>query len=95
MAEPREHTGEVDGDGQFFDWPQEKTLLDALLDADIPAPYSCMEGHCGTCQCTLEGGPSHMLHNEVLSEQEVVEHLQTLACQTIRDGDGPYYAWYY
>lgn len=61
-----------------------------MLEKDIPVPYSCMEGHCGTCQCTLTGGPSRMLNNEVLSCYEIVHEDQTLACQTIRDGEGPY-----
>lgn len=88
------HTGEVDGVAEHFAWPRESTLLDALLDANIPAYYSCMEGHCGTCQCTLTGGPSHMLNNEVLDRYEIEHEDQTLACQTIRDSEGPYYAEY-
>lgn len=88
------HTGEADGVAAQFVWPGESTLLDALLEAGIPAYYSCMEGHCGTCQCTLTGGPSHMLNNEVLSRYEIEQEDQTLACQTIRDGEGPYYAEY-
>lgn len=88
------HTGEVDGVAEQFVWPAESTLLDALLEAGIPAYYSCMEGHCGTCQCTLTGGPSHMLNNEVLSRYEIEQEDQTLACQTIRDAEGPYYAEY-
>lgn len=86
------HTGEVDGVAEAFSWPAQRTLLDALLEAGIPARSSCMEGHCGTCQCTLTGGPSHMLNNEVLSAYEVKHEDQTLACQTIRDGTGPYTA---
>lgn len=88
------HTGEVDGVAEQFAWPAESTLLNALLEAGIPAHYSCMAGHCGTCQCTLTGGPSHMLNNEVLSRYEIEQEDQTLACQTIRDGEGPYYAEY-
>lgn len=85
-----EHTAEVDGTEYSFVWPLDQTLLDALLAQDIPAYYSCMEGHCGSCQCTLTGGPSHMLNNEVLSKYEIEHEDQTLACQTIRDGEGPY-----
>lgn len=85
-----DHTADIDGTGYTFDWPQGQTLLDALLAEAIPAHYSCMEGHCGTCQYTLTGGPSHMLNNEVLSAYEIRSEDQTLACQTIRDGEGPY-----
>lgn len=85
------HTHKIDGETYAFSWSPTQTLLDALLQADLPARYSCMEGHCGTCQCTLTGGPSHMLNNEVLSNYEIVSENQVLACQTIRDADGPYH----
>ena len=40
--------------------PEGKTILDALLDAGIDAPYSCTEGVCGTCEIrVLEGTPDH------------------------------------
>jgi len=84
------HTADIDGTEYTFPWPSHMTLLDAMLAEAIPAWYSCMEGHCGTCQCTLTGGASHMLNNEVLSRYEIEQEEQTLACQTIRDDDGPY-----
>lgn len=80
----------IDGASYAFSWPVELTLLDALLEQDIPARYSCMEGHCGTCRCTLEGGPSHLLNNEVLDNYEIRVERQVLACQCIRDAEGPY-----
>ena len=85
------HTAIVDGVEHRFSWPTGQLLLDALLEADVPAPFSCMQGECGACQCTLTGGPSHMLVNHVLSDYDISDD-QTLACQTIRDGDGPYTA---
>jgi vanillate O-demethylase ferredoxin subunit len=37
-----------------------KTILDALLDAGIPASYACAEGVCGTCETrVIEGIPDH------------------------------------
>ena len=86
------HVGEVDGLAEPFAWPADSTLLDALLQAGIPARHSCTDGQCGTCQCTLTGGPFHMLHNEVLGSYEIEQEDQTLACQTLRDGEGPYRA---
>lgn len=88
------HIAEVDGAEFPFEWPAGMTLLDAMLAAGIPAYYSCMEGHCGTSQLTLTGGPSHMLANQVLGRFEVEREDQRLACQTIRDGEGPYRAVY-
>ncbi|QGU08102.1 3-ketosteroid-9-alpha-hydroxylase reductase subunit [Corynebacterium occultum] len=88
------HIAVVDGVEYEFEWPADMTLLDAMLAVDIPAHYSCMEGHCGTSQLTLSGGPSHMLANEVLGKFEVAQESQVLACQAIRDGEGPYRAVY-
>ena len=46
-----------------------KTVLDAVLDAGIDVPYSCMEGICGSCQVdVLEGEPDH--HDSVLSDEQ-------------------------
>lgn len=40
--------------------PPGKTILDALRDSGIDAPYSCTEGVCGTCETrVLEGIPDH------------------------------------
>ncbi len=40
--------------------PAGKSILDAVLDAGVQVPYSCMEGVCGTCETTvLEGLPEH------------------------------------
>jgi vanillate O-demethylase ferredoxin subunit len=36
------------------------TILDALLEAGVDAPYSCMEGVCATCETRVLGGiPDH------------------------------------
>ncbi len=86
-----QHVATVDGQDYHFRWPQGMTLLDALLEADVPAYYSCMEGHCGTSQCTLTGGRSHMLNNEVLGKYEIEQENQVLACQAVRDDEGPYH----
>lgn len=46
-----------------------KTILDAVLDAGVSAPYSCMEGTCATCETrVIEGVPDH--RDLVLSKQE-------------------------
>ena len=46
-----------------------KTILDAVLDAGVSAPYSCMEGTCATCETrVIEGIPDH--RDLVLSKQE-------------------------
>lgn len=94
MTHPKPHIAQKDGTEYEFEWPADKTLLDALLEANIPANYSCQQGQCGACQCSLEGGPSHMQQNHVLSDYDIRDG-EVLACQTIRDGDGPYYVTYW
>ncbi|OFZ98306.1 MAG: ferredoxin [Betaproteobacteria bacterium RIFCSPLOWO2_02_FULL_62_17] len=49
--------------------PEGKTILDALLDAGENAPYSCMEGVCGTCETkVISGTPDH--RDMILTESE-------------------------
>lgn len=49
--------------------PEGKSILDALLEAGVDAPYSCHEGVCGTCETrVLEGVPDH--RDLVLSKSE-------------------------
>lgn len=88
------HTVSIDGGEQEFDWPEDKVLLEALLDAGIDAPHSCTMGQCGACETHLSGGPSHMKNNEVLSSYDIADG-ETLACQTVRDGEGPYEVEYW
>lgn len=47
---------ELDGDSHVVEWPEHSTLVDAMLDAGIDAPYSCLEGVCATCECKLVKG---------------------------------------
>ena len=47
---------ELDGESHEVDWPQDSTLVDAMLDAGLDAPYSCLEGVCATCECKLVKG---------------------------------------
>lgn len=89
------HHADIDDELYEFVWPAQLTLLDAMLAADIPAPHSCTMGECGACQCIVEGGSSHMRANKVLDDADIADD-QRLACQTVRDEDGPYeisYLW--
>lgn len=59
--------------------PAGKTILDALLDERIDAPFSCMEGTCGTCETrVLEGVPDH--RDAILSEQEKIQSKSMMIC---------------
>ncbi|WJZ03637.1 2Fe-2S iron-sulfur cluster-binding protein [Corynebacterium freiburgense] len=89
-----EHIAQIDNTEYTFRWNDNQTLLEALLAADIPANYSCQQGQCGACQCSLEGGKSHMKENHVLSDYDIRDG-EVLACQTYRDEEGPYQAIYW
>ncbi len=56
-----------------------KTVLDAVLDAGIDIPYSCMEGICGSCEvAVLDGIPDH--HDSVLSDKQKASNRTMLIC---------------
>lgn len=63
-----------------------RTLLDALIEHDIPISYSCRSGRCGTCRCkVLDGdivGPSAAEGRLALSGRYV------LACQSYVQSEG-------
>lgn len=63
-----------------------KTMLDALLDAGVDAPYSCREGVCGTCEvAVLEGTPEH--RDLVLSQDERASGRTVMTCCSGCRGD--------
>ncbi|MDR1876203.1 MAG: 2Fe-2S iron-sulfur cluster binding domain-containing protein [Flavobacteriaceae bacterium] len=47
------------------------SLLDALLDNGIDAPYSCKGGVCGSCQCRKLEGDVHFGKNLVLTDEDI------------------------
>ncbi|VVE58705.1 ferredoxin [Pandoraea iniqua] len=63
-----------------------QTMLDALLDAGVDAPYSCREGVCGTCEvAVLEGTPEH--RDLVLSQDERASGRTVMICCSGCRGD--------
>ena len=59
---------------------QKKTILDAALEEDIDAPYSCQGGVCSSCICKITDGTAVMEKNSILTDGELAEGL-VLACQ--------------
>ena len=59
------------------------TILESLLRAGVPFPFSCQAGNCGTCKCELVSGEVHELeHSEhALSADERAKGI-ILACRT-------------
>ena len=77
---------ELDGETHTVSWPRHAKLLDVLLDRGLDAPFSCREGHCGACACTLRKGKVTMEVNDVLGQQDLDEGL-ILACQSHPESD--------
>lgn len=38
-----------------IEYEEGRSLLDMALIAGLQPPYSCMEGHCGTCEALVNG----------------------------------------
>jgi 3-ketosteroid 9alpha-monooxygenase subunit B len=75
-------TVDLYGQSRVLDWPPGTRLLDVLLAAGLDAPYSCREGHCGSCCCQLVAGQVEMVSNEVLDEADLADGY-ILACQSV------------
>ena len=76
----------LDGETHTVSWPRNAKLLDVLLAKGLDAPFSCREGHCGACACTLRSGKVNMEVNDVLEQVDLDEGL-ILACQSHPESD--------
>ena len=70
----------VDDETTSFEMPQKQTILEAALDNDLDAPYSCQGGICSSCLARVTEGEATMRQNNILTESEVAEGL-ILTCQ--------------
>lgn len=66
--------------------PENKTILEALLDGKHDAPYSCMAGACSTCMAKVKSGKIKMDVCYALDDDEVADGY-VLACQSHPDSD--------
>ncbi len=62
-----------------FDSQYPETILQTAKRLQIPIPYSCEAGQCGTCAATCLSGKVWMFKNEVLLEEEM-ERGRVLTC---------------
>jgi len=69
----------LDGEELDFVWNREKNLIDAMLENDIDAPYSCKGGVCSSCMCKVTEGEVNIGENFVLTDSDYEEGM-TLAC---------------
>ncbi|MEW4922401.1 ferredoxin--NADP reductase [Algibacter sp. 2305UL17-15] len=89
-AEIRKETSEISGKTKItvivddeetsFEMSAKQTILEAALDEDLDAPYSCQGGICSSCLARVKEGSATMRQNNILTESEVAEGL-ILTCQ--------------
>lgn len=72
----------VDADRYQVHVPPGQTVLEAALNAQVPAPFSCQAGVCGTCVATLESGTVHQRATMALSEDDLASG-KILTCQAV------------
>ncbi|WP_435412480.1 2Fe-2S iron-sulfur cluster-binding protein [Psychroserpens mesophilus] len=70
----------LDDETTTFEMPQKQTILEAALDKDIDAPYSCQGGICSSCIARITEGKAVMRQNNILTDGELAEGL-VLTCQ--------------
>ena len=73
---------EIDGQTHRLPWPAGQRMLDVVIGAGLNPPFSCRQGHCGSCALRLLSGEVELVNNEVL-EQEDFDEGYTLACQAV------------
>ncbi|WP_043658339.1 ferredoxin--NADP reductase [Nocardia thailandica] len=71
---------ELDGEVHELTWPRKQTLVDIMLDKGLDVPYSCQEGECGSCACTVLSGKVEMDNCEILDPEDI-ENGYVLGCQ--------------
>ena len=71
---------ELDGETHTLSWPRSRTLVDIMLAAGLDAPYSCQEGECGSCACTLTEGTVDMEVTGALDPEDIADGY-ILGCQ--------------
>ena len=70
----------LDDEEYSFSMDKSSTILDAVLDEDLDAPYSCQGGVCSTCIARITEGEAKMDKNQILTDSEIAEGL-VLTCQ--------------
>ena len=70
----------VDDETTTFTMSKKQSILEAALDEDLDAPYSCQGGICSSCVARITEGEATMRQNNILTENELAEGL-ILTCQ--------------
>ena len=72
----------IDGASHTLGMEPDQTVLEAAEAAGLNPPYSCRDGQCATCMCTLSEGSVQMRQNNVLSDADLADGW-ILACQSL------------
>ncbi|PQB05501.1 ferredoxin--NADP reductase [Aureitalea marina] len=72
----------VDDETDNFSCTSGTTILQAVLDQGIDAPYSCQGGICSSCIAKVTEGRAEMQKNQILTDAEVADGL-VLTCQAV------------
>ncbi len=75
-------SAKVFGKTYQFETQEGKTILQSGLNQNIPLPFSCQSGLCGTCKMKCTEGKVTMQNNQVLSEQDIKAGY-ILTCQSL------------
>jgi 3-ketosteroid 9alpha-monooxygenase subunit B len=71
---------DINGEHHRLRWPRQATLVDALVAAGVDVPYSCREGQCGSCACTVVDGEVAMEQCDILQPEDLADGI-VLGCQ--------------
>jgi len=74
----------IDGRVRVLEISEDQTILEQINHFDVP--FSCLEGHCGTCVCRLVSGQVDMQNNLALTDKEV-DNGYILPCQSYAKSD--------
>jgi vanillate O-demethylase ferredoxin subunit len=59
--------------------PKGETILETLIEEGVDVVYSCMAGHCGTCETrVIEGTPDH--RDSFLGDEERSDNKVMMIC---------------
>lgn len=70
----------LDGETHTLAWPRKQTLVDVMSAEGLDVPYSCREGECGSCACTMVDGEVTMENSEILDDEDLADGM-ILGCQ--------------
>tara|TARA_R110002012_G_scaffold317865_3_gene535047 strand:- start:21 stop:1073 length:1053 start_codon:yes stop_codon:yes gene_type:complete len=70
----------VDDEEETFTMSQKNTILEAALEKDLDAPYSCQGGICSSCIARIKEGSAEMKKNSILTDAEIADGL-IITCQ--------------